>query len=376
MKILVTDAEKRKSFDIINIILRYYSKTSLLIATTKNSLLLNIIYPGLKTLRTTNFITFEYDFKKILTNISCGEQIVYFPVEEIVTLYFYNFIEKNKNIRNRFIFLLPSFQSFNLSRNKYLLNLFCRENNIIVPDIITDINVVKNNFKPLIHKPKIGTGSKGIKIIKTKDELDNIVYDNNYFLQYFIGNGVTVDGGFYLMNKGELIFFYSHRRIRTYPQEGGVSVFSKSTENNRIKDIGAELLHKLNWSGLAMIEFVYDEKNDRYMVIEINPRAWGSILLSEINQSHFVINYIRLAMGMHIEKSHINYDTYIRWLIPWDIILYIRRLGKIKNFWKVNIKNTAYIGFTYSNIFRSFLFVLYSSLNFKHIKKIMQCILL
>jgi hypothetical protein len=372
MKILITDAENRKSFDVINIILRYYSKKSLLITAAKKSWLLNIIHPGLKTLRTINFIAFEYDLKEILTNILYSEKIIYLPVEEKATLYFYNFIEKNKNLKNRFAFLLPSLQSFNLSRNKHLLNLFCKENNIIVPDIITDINTIENNFKPLIYKPKIGTGSKDIKIIKTRAELDNIVYNHDHFLQCFIGNGVTVDGGFYLMNKGELVSFYSHQRIRTYPQEGGVSVFSKSVENIRIKDIGVELLHKLNWSGLAMIEFVYDEKNDRYMVIEINPRLWGSILLSEINQSHFIINYIRLATGMQIEQGPINYDTYIRWFIPWDIILYIKRFGKIKNFWKFNVKSTAYIGFTYSRVFKSFLFIFYSSLNFKHIKKIIQ----
>jgi predicted ATP-grasp superfamily ATP-dependent carboligase len=200
----------------------------------------------------------------------------------------------------------------------------------------------------------------------------DVINNDEYFLQYFIGNGVNVIGGFYLMNKGVLQSFYSHQRIRTYPPAGGVSVFSKTIDNQRIKEIGADLLHKLNWSGWAMVEFMYDEETDEYIVIEINPRAWGSILLSEINQSCFIQKYIQLARGEEIQQCSINYDTYIRWLIPWDIIFYIKNPGKIKQFWRLNSKKTAYIGFTYSNIFKSLLFILYSTLNIKHLKKIIN----
>jgi predicted ATP-grasp superfamily ATP-dependent carboligase len=375
MKILISNAENRKTFDIINITLKYFNRESLIITSIKNDVLLNIIYSEIKLLRTSCYHLFETDLKKIIASIKdAKESIVYLPIEETTTLFFYDFINKNEYLRKKFYYLLPPVESYKISRNKYLINLFCIKNNIPVPSIInkTEIQVTENKFTPLIYKPKIGTGSNGIKIIRTKEELNSIVYDNNYFLQYFVGDGVTVDGGFYLMDKGELISFYGHQRIRTYPQEGGVSVFSKSIENNRIKAIGTQLLYKLNWSGWAMIEFMYDEKSDDYLVIEINPRAWGSILLSEINQSYFVIKYIRLTMGMQIKQISVNYDTYIRWLIPWDVILYIKKLGKIKNFWKLNIKNTAYIGFTYSNIIKTFLFILYSCLNLKNIRKIIR----
>jgi hypothetical protein len=374
MKILISDAENRKTFDIVNIVSRYYSRKDLLIASNEQGYLLKKIYSGLIKLCTTHYLAFENDLKEILAGIpSTNEPIIYIPIEEATTLYFYHFVEKNKYFKNRFLFLLPALQAFNLSRNKYGLNLFCKENNIAAPDIITkDECQLQNNFKPLIYKPKTGTGSKGIRIVKTKEELACIQWNNDYFLQYFVGDGVTVDGGFYLMNQGQLISFYSHQRIRTYPPSGGVSVFSKSTPNDRIKEIGTTLLNKLNWSGWAMIEFIYDKESDQYKLIEINPRAWGSILLSEINQSFFIQKYIQLAMGLEVKQMPVNNDTYIRWLIPWDAILYLRKLGNIKHFWQFNIKKTAYIGFSYANIFKSILFILFSSMNFQHLKKIVK----
>lgn len=374
MKILISDAENRKTFDIVSIVLRHYNKKDLLIASNKQNFLLKIIYPQLWKLRSDDYQSFETDIKNILLSISPDEQIVYLPIEELTTINFYDFIKKNKHLKYRFLYLLPSFQAFNISRNKYLLNCFCIQNKISAPAIITNIEIdtLNSHFKPLIYKPKIGTGSKGIRIIKTKEDLKYIQSDDNYFLQYFVGNGINVHGGFYLMKDGILKSFYSHQRIRTYPPEGGVSVFSKSAHNDKIREIGVELLNKLNWSGWAMIEFIYDEGSLQYMVIEINPRAWGSILLSEINQSYFIKKYIQLSMNIEIEQSPINENTYIRWFIPWDIILYLKTFGKIKQFWKFNSKKTVYIGFSYTNVFRSLIFILFSALNIKRFKKILK----
>jgi glutathione synthase/RimK-type ligase-like ATP-grasp enzyme len=176
MKILITDAENRKIFDIVNIVLRYYHRDKLIITSSKESILLKIIYQGLEKLRTNDSQSFEYDLKNILKTASVDEQIIYLPIEETTTLHFYKFIENNMDLKNNFLFLLPSLQSFNISRDKYLLNLFCTENGILAPSIITEAEMEKlqNDFKPLIYKPKIGTGSKGIHIIKSKDELNNL----------------------------------------------------------------------------------------------------------------------------------------------------------------------------------------------------------
>jgi glutathione synthase/RimK-type ligase-like ATP-grasp enzyme len=175
MKILFTDAENRKTFDIVNIVLRYYNRNKLIITSSKESILLKIIYQGLKKLQTNDFQSFEHDLKVIVKAIASDEQIIYLPIEETTTLHFYKFIENNVEFKNKFSFLLPSSQSFNISRDKYLLNIFCTENGILAPSIITEAEMEKlqNDFKPLIYKPKIGTGSKGVRIIKSKDELNN-----------------------------------------------------------------------------------------------------------------------------------------------------------------------------------------------------------
>lgn len=374
MKILISDVENRKSFDIVNMMLLHYERKDLIPAGNDNSMLLRKVYPDLLILRSLEYDEFEQDLKRIISLQPGNEQIVYLAIEEKTTIFFYEFIRKNSKEAQRLIYLLPPEKSFNISRDKYQLNIFCSENGIAIPEIIqySSLDEFVKDFVPLIYKPKQGSGSKGIQFVHVPDDLKNIERREDFFLQRFVGNGVNVEGGFYLMDKGALISFYSHKRIRTYPPEGGVSVYSQSIENNRIAAIGTELLNRLNWSGWAMIEFIYDEKSDDYVVIEINPRAWGSILLSEFNNAGFLQKYIALATGRVVTQSAINYDTYIRWMFPWDILLFLKKKGKIRNFWKLDIKRTCYIGFTYAGKFRSLLFILYSVFSIKHLKKILK----
>jgi len=372
MRILISDIENRKTFDIVNIARLHYSVSQLVLAGNDTGFLLKRIYGNIFLLRTNDYADFEHDLKVILSTEK--EDVFYVAVEEKTTALFYEYLRNHPADASKLVSFLPAEEHFTISRNKFLLNQFCAQHGIAAPEIIpfNMIEAFKKNFTPLIYKPKQGSGSKGIKLIKTPEDLNVITPDDNFFLQRFVGNGINVEGGFYLMNKGELVSFYSHKRIRTYPPEGGVTVYSQTVDNAEIRDAGAKLLKALNWSGWAMVEFIYDEGAGKYTVIEINPRAWGSILLSEFNNADFFRKYVALGTGSTIENKVINYNTYIRWLFPWDVILFVKKKGKITGFWNFNRKRTCYIGFTYASWWRSFLFIFYSIFDLGHLKKVLK----
>ena len=125
----------------------------------------------------------------------------------------------------------------------------------------------------------------------------------------------------------------------------------------------------MNWSGLAMIEFLYDRKTDSFKIIEVNPRVWGSIMLSEFCESNMIENYIRLSVGCNLIESTAKQGKFIRWLFPWDVLLFLKRKGKISNFWEFNLKNTCYINFSYAPWCRGFLFLIFNIISFDNIKK-------
>ena len=60
-----------------------------------------------------------------------------------------------------------------------------------------------------------------------------------------------------------------------------------------------------------MVEFLYDIEQKSYYVIEINPRPWGSILLSEICESNLMDSYLTYDSSVVKVK-----ECYIKWLFP------------------------------------------------------------
>lgn len=369
MYILLTDPFSRKTFDIANILKK--RKYKLLIAYDGNiiiKLIVVLLYTS-KAFRL-NANRFNNDLNKLESSIK--NEIVFFPIEEQTILYFYNYI--NNNINSKIRNLLPDENIFNTVRDKVAFSSFCLANSVNVPIEYKHDELLKMNElpSPLIIKPKHGSGSVGIHYIDNISELDNakIIDFSKYLIQERIEDGQNILGGFFLAHKGELIIYYGHKRIRTYPEEGGVTVYSKVDFNDEIKHLGVDLLKKLNWSGIAMIEFLYDKRSNSYKIIELNPRAWGSIMLSEFCNSNMLSNYINIALNREIEKSFLKDNVYIRWIFPWDVISYIKKKGEIKNFWSLNLKNTCYINFTYSNFFQSFFFLLLNIFDFNKLKKL------
>lgn len=372
MKILLTDVFLRKSFDVINILLNYFEEDELIFTLDNQSTTLKLKLFSIYRVRHFKVLRkscFTEDLISISKNFS-SEEIVFLPIEEDMTHLFLKFTE---NESFNFKYLLPNIGEYNLSRNKKDLNLFCENNNISSPKFITKEVLENGNFQyPIIKKPKLGSGAKGIIYIENEEDLKSCQIDFEYdFVQERLPNPKDVQAGFYLCKDGKVISFYSHKRIRTFPETGGVTVFSKAENNSDILELGSQLLGKLNWSGVAMAEFIYDERDKKYKLIEINPRLWGSIMLSEFCNSKFLINYINGSLGKKIIKNEVNTNRYIRWIFPYDVFYCIKTVSNPFLFFKKR-KNTCYINFSYTNTRRSLLLILLTYFDLSKISKLFQ----
>lgn len=369
--LLITDAFLRKAFDIIAILRKHFDDNDFIIgipsASKWSCFQANMLYKGHKEiLRVKNQEVFLNDLLNISRKYATGH-IVYFPVEEITTVYFFRFIQKYGSCN--FLYQLPSYPVYELSRNKRELNRYCLSHDIHAPKLYNIKDISASNL-PLILKPRIGTGSSGIIKITAKDDLCKCskIKDADYVIQELIPNGKAVKGAFFLAYQGKLISAYTHERIRTSPPEGGVSVFSQASYNNDIIDEGNKLVESLNWSGLLMLEFLYDEEYGQYKIIEANPRIWGSIMLSEYCGSQMLENYVRLCCSLPLpQNSTINVNTRVRWLFPVDLLDYIRSGFRIKGFW--NFTNTCFINWSYAAWHKAILFNIVSIFKLKNIQR-------
>ncbi len=119
------------------------------------------------------------------------------------------------------------------------------------------------------------------------------------------------EGVFALYNHGKPLAFFAHRRLREKPPEGGVSVLSESTSVDPVLLSHARcLLDKVNWHGVAMVEFKVAPDGTPYLM-EINTRFWGSLQLAIDAGVDFPWMLYQLACKQQLTPVK-NYKTGVR----------------------------------------------------------------
>lgn len=101
-----------------------------------------------------------------------------------------------------------------------------------------------------------------------------------------------------LYDRGRLCWWFAHERLHELPLTGGASTYRRARVNPPagLLDAARALLDALAWHGVAMVEFRV-EKNGRFVLLEINPRLWGSLPLAIGAGVNFPAGLLRLATG-------------------------------------------------------------------------------
>ncbi|MBI1224013.1 MAG: ATP-grasp domain-containing protein [Bacteroidetes bacterium] len=373
-KVIITDVDSRKGFDVVNIMQRHYGFDCLLCSSRDFKVQLPLIYlQKVYLLRSSSYLNFEADLS-ILLHENKNENLVYLPVSEKPTRLLYEYIALRGKPHNLH-YLLPTKENFDMTSNKFRFQKFCERHLFPVPNSYSFIDAKKGYSKPLILKPRSGEGSVGIKHIDSVDELDKLdsVEPENYIIQEKIISDRQLAGAFFLCQNGNVICKYAHQRIRTFPTNGGVTVFSKAANLPEVLEEGAKLLHQLAWDGVAMIEFMYDVEAEKWKIIELNPRIWGSILLSAFTGSEILKQYISISTNqLPYFNTTINTNVFIRWWYPFELMNFFKGHLSFSELLKLRLKNTCYINFTYSTCYRSIAYILYFTFNFKSINRFIK----
>lgn len=105
-------------------------------------------------------------------------------------------------------------------------------------------------------------------------------------------------GIFLLRWNGHFIAQFSHRRIREKPPSGGVSVYRESVAADPgLIELSRRLLERLDWEGVAMVEYKVDQISGTPYLMEINGRFWGSLQLAVDSGVDFPVLLLDAARG-------------------------------------------------------------------------------
>jgi len=212
-----------------------------------------------------------------------------------------------------------------IAGNKDRTILYAEKNGICIPRTWyphheSDLNAISQEISyPAVIKGSEESGF--VRYANSPAELSEkyrAISDYSPVIQeYITGEGY---GFFALYNHGRARAIFMHKRIREYPVTGGPSAVAESIYDPELRDAGLKLLDALHWHGVAMVEFKKDKNTGKFVLMEINPKLWGSLGLAIASGVDFPYLICRMAVEGDIDPV-CTYQTGVkfRWLFPADL---------------------------------------------------------
>jgi len=239
------------------------------------------------------------------------------------------------------------------NNNRYLMN-FADEIGVKTPQTwtIDDISELRQVAKkvefPAVIKLVEGVGSKGLRFVHSEDELI-IEYKKvikkfginpsefPLIQEYISGTGYGVS---LIFNHGDPRAICAYKNIRVFPITGGPSTARISIRHAKMEKYASTLLKELNYHGVAEVEFLIDDRTKEPVLMEINPRFWGSLNQAICAGVDFPYLVYKMAMEGDVQPVF-TYKVGVktRWMLGdcRALVDYIRtkkRLAVLKDFLK------------------------------------------
>jgi predicted ATP-grasp superfamily ATP-dependent carboligase len=216
---------------------------------------------------------------------------------------------------------LPSYDSMNTLNDKGKLAQIAEELSIPIPKTFlpskySSIQEIADKVQyPAVIKLRNRTSSTGQTYVynsrdlctqyKSKIKIYDLLPKEYPIIQEYvegIGYGVS-----FLYNQGDIRAKFTHKRIREYPITGGPSTYRISTKHNKMEAFAELLLTHHHWHGVAMVEFKLTP-DGKPILIEVNPRFWGSLNMAIISGVDFPYLLYQMATDGDVPRV-MNYQT-------------------------------------------------------------------
>ena len=281
----------------------------------------------------------EQFIKELLKVIKDYSIEIIIPMEDDTLELILKHQEKFKHIKS----LLPSYEAFRLARDKGKTVESAMLYNVPIPktyNISNNDNLARRSegFRyPIILKPRISSGSRGITIVESSNEFlkkydeVNRLCPNPVVQEFLQGNFKKIQVLVIADQNSNIKASCTYRGIREFPVSGGPVTFWKTASYPEIEKTTFEFLEKVKWTGFAEAEYMFNVDTGEFYLIEINPRFSANISLAVSLGIDFPLYYTKLSLGEKIQgKINEEFNSFGQWLIPGDLLNFIFNKKRFK----------------------------------------------
>ena len=131
-------------------------------------------------------------------------------------------------------------------------------------------------------------------------------------------------------DKGAIRTYWMGAKLREHPLDFGTATLTESIYIEDCLTQSKKILKELNFTGVCEVEYLKDSRDNKYKLIEINPRTWlwvGQAINCGINYPLYIYNFLNKITIDFPE----NYPTGIKWYNPYtDFVFSLQALLKKK----------------------------------------------
>jgi predicted ATP-grasp superfamily ATP-dependent carboligase len=122
-----------------------------------------------------------------------------------------------------------------------------------------------------------------------------------------------------LYQNGEPKALLTQVRVETTPLDGGVGAYNRTTHNPDLIELSRRLLDGISWHGPFQAEYKLDSRDDRYKLLELNPKMWGTLELSMKAGINVPEMAMEVARGGDVEPQF-DYRVGVKHVWPFPLV--------------------------------------------------------
>lgn len=130
---------------------------------------------------------------------------------------------------------------------------------------------------PVIAKPRFGSASRGIQVFHDIEDLMHLSDISDYLLQEYIAEKKEYTVDCYVAKDGEILVAVPRERLEIM---GGEVTRTITRRIPQLEKMSVDIIGKFALRGPVTLQFLYDIKRDRYLLMEVNPRLGGGVICS------------------------------------------------------------------------------------------------
>ncbi len=281
------------------------------------------------------------ELKNFLINLAKIKKLndwIILPTEDSVV---YTLSMYKSELEQYFKIPTPKWDIIKYTYDKKLTYMLAEKIGIPIPktfypnDINDVLNISENIDFPCLLKPSVMhkfynlTAKKLLKVntknelIKSYQTMAKLIPPSEILIQEVISGFPKTPISFGCFITKDLICWVMIAKKRMIPIDFGVGTYNETINVPELKELSLKILNEIGYSGLCEVEFIKDPKDQTYKFLEINPRSWLQITIT--NQTNkplipLVYYYHQNEMDKlnKIAVDNVEEFPHIKWIHFWQ----------------------------------------------------------